>query len=109
MPDLLASVDQLFPPATISGEYAIHAHRSDPDCFGKRLSASEKPKTNRNPASSTKRRARFARWFSDRIDLEKSKGSYLYDAAHEHRLIDLYGFFGSNPVGFNTRTSTNRR
>ena len=24
------------------------------------------------------------------IDLEKSKGSYLYDAAHEHRLIDLY-------------------
>jgi L-lysine 6-transaminase len=35
------------------------------------------------------------------IDLEKSKGSYLYDAAHSHRLIDLYGFFGSNPVGFN--------
>ena len=35
------------------------------------------------------------------IDLEKSKGSYLYDAAHEHRLIDLYGFFGSNPIGFN--------
>jgi L-lysine 6-transaminase len=35
------------------------------------------------------------------IDLEKSKGSYLYDAAHDHRLIDLYGFFGSNPVGFN--------
>ena len=35
------------------------------------------------------------------IDLEKSQGSYLYDAAHDHRLIDLYGFFGSNPVGFN--------
>jgi L-lysine 6-transaminase len=35
------------------------------------------------------------------IDLEKSKGSYLYDGAHERRLIDLYGFFGSNPVGFN--------
>ena len=35
------------------------------------------------------------------IDLEKSKGSYLYDTAHNHRLIDLYGFFGSNPVGFN--------
>src|SRR5450432_113855 len=35
------------------------------------------------------------------IDLEKSKGSYLYDAAHDQRLIDLYGFFGSNPVGFN--------
>src|SRR5215510_8409615 len=35
------------------------------------------------------------------IDLEKSRGSYLYDAAHDRRLIDLYGFFGSNPVGFN--------
>ncbi|MBA3544178.1 MAG: L-lysine 6-transaminase [Chthoniobacterales bacterium] len=35
------------------------------------------------------------------IDLEKSKGSYLYDAAHGRKLIDLYGFFGSNPVGFN--------
>lgn len=35
------------------------------------------------------------------IDLEKSQGSYLYDAAHDQRLIDLYGFFGSNPVGFN--------
>jgi L-lysine 6-transaminase len=35
------------------------------------------------------------------IDLEKSRGSYLYDAASGHRLIDLYGFFGSMPVGFN--------
>src|ERR1700712_3206677 len=35
------------------------------------------------------------------IDLEKSRGSYLYDAAHSHRLIDFYGFFGSVPVGFN--------
>src|SRR5450432_1306930 len=35
------------------------------------------------------------------IDLEKSQGSYLYDSAHDRRLIDLYGFFGSNPVGFN--------
>src|SRR6202035_539184 len=35
------------------------------------------------------------------IDLEKSRGSYLYDAAIGHRLIDLYGFFGSMPVGFN--------
>ncbi len=35
------------------------------------------------------------------IDLQKSQGSYLYDAAHDRRLIDLYGFFGSNPVGFN--------
>lgn len=35
------------------------------------------------------------------IDLEKSQGSYLYDAATGHRLIDLYGFFGSMAVGFN--------
>ena len=35
------------------------------------------------------------------VDLEKSCGSYLYDAAHGYRLIDFYGFFGSMPVGFN--------
>ena len=35
------------------------------------------------------------------IDLEKSRGSYLYDRASDRRLIDLYGFFGSMPVGFN--------
>ena len=35
------------------------------------------------------------------IDLEKSRGSYLYDAATGRRLIDLYGFFGSLPIGFN--------
>jgi L-lysine 6-transaminase len=37
------------------------------------------------------------------IDLEKSRGSYLYDAASDRRLIDLYGFFGSMPVAFNHR------
>ncbi len=35
------------------------------------------------------------------IDLDKSRGSYLVDAATGHRLIDLYGFFGSMPIGFN--------
>jgi L-lysine 6-transaminase len=35
------------------------------------------------------------------IDLEKSRGSYMYDAATGHRLIDFYGFFGSLPIGFN--------
>jgi L-lysine 6-transaminase len=35
------------------------------------------------------------------IDLEKSRGSYLYDSATDRRLIDFYGFFGSMPVGFN--------
>ncbi len=35
------------------------------------------------------------------FDLEKSRGSYMFDAATGHRLIDFYGFFGSVPVGFN--------
>jgi L-lysine 6-transaminase len=35
------------------------------------------------------------------IDLEKSRGSYLYNAVNDQQLIDLYGFFGSNPIGFN--------
>jgi L-lysine 6-transaminase len=35
------------------------------------------------------------------IDLEKSRGSYLFDCATGNRLVDLYGFFGSMPVGFN--------
>jgi len=35
------------------------------------------------------------------LDLEKSRGSYLYDAANGRRLIDLYGFFGSLTIGFN--------
>ena len=35
------------------------------------------------------------------IDLEKSRGSYLHNAVNDQRLIDLYGFFGSNPIGFN--------
>src|SRR6266496_6242709 len=37
------------------------------------------------------------------VDLEKSCGSYLYNAVDNRRLIDLYGFFGSMPVGFNHR------
>src|SRR5436190_1735613 len=35
------------------------------------------------------------------IDLEKSRGSRLIDAASGRELIDLYGFYGSLPVGFN--------
>ena len=31
------------------------------------------------------------------FDLELSRGSYMFDAATLHRLIDLYGFFGSEP------------
>jgi L-lysine 6-transaminase len=35
------------------------------------------------------------------LDHEKSRGSYLYNAASDSRLIDFYGFFGSMPVGYN--------
>src|SRR5438045_8383374 len=35
------------------------------------------------------------------VNLDKSRGSYLYNAVDDRRLIDLYGFFGSMPVGFN--------
>src|SRR5213080_2106521 len=35
------------------------------------------------------------------VDLEKSRGAYLYNAVNNRRLIDLYGFFGSMPIGFN--------
>ncbi len=69
---------------------------------GGRVSASEKPKTT-SKSSALDRIAEHVLLdgFQIVIDLEKSKGSYLYDAAHDQRLIDLYGFFGSNPVGFN--------
>src|SRR5579872_1344725 len=35
------------------------------------------------------------------IDLEKSRGSRLVDAATGRALIDLYAFYASMPVGFN--------
>src|SRR5438874_4799430 len=35
------------------------------------------------------------------VDLDKSRGSYLHNGVDNRRLIDLYGFFGSMPVGFN--------
>src|SRR5687767_10682854 len=35
------------------------------------------------------------------IDLEKSRGSRLVDAATGREFLDLYGFFGSMAVGFN--------
>ena len=35
------------------------------------------------------------------VDLDKSRGAYLYNRVDNRRLIDLYGFFGSMPVGFN--------
>ena len=35
------------------------------------------------------------------LDHGRSRGSYLHNAASDSRLIDLYGFFGSMPVGYN--------
>jgi L-lysine 6-transaminase len=35
------------------------------------------------------------------IDLEKSRGPRLVDAATGREFIDLYGFYGSQPIGFN--------
>jgi L-lysine 6-transaminase len=35
------------------------------------------------------------------VDLDRSRGSYLYNAVDNRRLIDLYGFFGSLTIGFN--------
>src|SRR5258705_559088 len=35
------------------------------------------------------------------VDLDKSRGLYLHNRVDNRRLIDLYGFFGSMPVGFN--------
>src|SRR5206468_12933456 len=35
------------------------------------------------------------------VDLDKSRSSYLHNAVDGRRLIDLYGFFGAMPGGFN--------
>jgi L-lysine 6-transaminase len=35
------------------------------------------------------------------LDDQRSRGSYLHNAATDSRLIDFYGFFGSLPVGYN--------
>lgn len=35
------------------------------------------------------------------VDLERSQGSRLYDAAADRALVDLYGFYASMPLGFN--------
>lgn len=35
------------------------------------------------------------------VDLEKSKGSHIYDAVTGKKYFDFFSFFASNPIGFN--------
>lgn len=35
------------------------------------------------------------------LDLDRSKGSWLYDSRFDKKYLDLFTFFGSSPVGFN--------
>ncbi len=35
------------------------------------------------------------------VDLERSRGCRMFDAASGRQLLDLYGFYGALPVGFN--------
>lgn len=39
--------------------------------------------------------------FDITIDLERSKGSYLYDSKHNRKLLDFFTFVASNPLGMN--------
>ena len=69
-------------------------------------SVSSKPlntKKNRSAADALKSLEEHILMDGFRIvfDLERSRGSYIHDAATGQRLIDFYGFFGSVPVGFN--------
>jgi L-lysine 6-transaminase len=67
-----------------------------------RTKKSEKPKTT-TPSNvlETIQQHILLDGFKIVIDLERSRGSYLYNAVSDKRLIDFYGFFGSMPVGFN--------
>ena len=35
------------------------------------------------------------------LDLDRSRGAYLYDARNGRRYLDLFTFFASNPIGMN--------
>jgi L-lysine 6-transaminase precursor (EC 2.6.1.36) len=35
------------------------------------------------------------------LDLEKSKGSWLYDSLHDKKLLDFFGFFATSTIGMN--------
>jgi len=68
----------------------------------RRTTKSEKPKTTASSnVLETIEQHVLLDGFKIVIDPEKSRGSYLYNAVSDKRLIDFYGFFGSMPVGFN--------
>src|SRR5438034_3175014 len=67
-----------------------------------RATKSEKPKTTApSNVLETIQQHVLLDGFKIVVDLDKSRGSYLQNAVDNRRLIDLYGFFGSMPVGFN--------
>src|SRR5438093_12414750 len=67
-----------------------------------RTTKSEKPKTTApSNVLETIQKHVLLDGFKIVIDLERSRGSYLYNAVSDKRLIDFYGFFVSMPVGFN--------
>ncbi|HYH56643.1 MAG TPA: L-lysine 6-transaminase, partial [Anseongella sp.] len=35
------------------------------------------------------------------LDLEKSRGVYLYDSAHKRKMLDFFTCFASMPLGYN--------
>ncbi len=35
------------------------------------------------------------------LDLERSKNGYIYDSLHDRKLLDMFTFFGSTPIGIN--------
>jgi len=39
--------------------------------------------------------------FDITLDLQKSKGAYIYDSKHQKRLLDFFTFVASNPLGMN--------
>src|SRR6476660_6662342 len=67
-----------------------------------RTTKSEKPKTTApSNVLETIQQHVLLDGFKIVVDLDKSRGSCLYNAVDNRQLIDLYGFFGSMPVGFN--------
>ncbi len=95
-PSALASLSAMsMPPVLTESARPSTRSRSTP-------SPSQNPIANRAAAGALEQLEKHVLMDGFRIvfDLERSRGSYMFDAATGHRLIDFYGFFGSVPVGF---------